>query len=534
MPRTQGKSEMTSCFAMNPGHAIVALLLATFAPVAFAQTFQPSSGQQWYSAWTAAQADRIVPTTSMNGTSLRMIVRPTISGTAVRVKLENTVGQSAVTFSAVYIGQVQSGAEVEAGSNTQLMFSGSSGLTLAPGQGTYSDPVTFPVTAFTRYAVSLDVTTASDISAHALGLVTNYIAAGPHAADTSAGGFMPVPNGESDALRGPTFPVYWVAAVDVASESNTGTVVALGDSITDGACSTRTNNGAASGTVLPDLYNRWADLLASRLVGLPADQSKAVANEGIAGNRITTGNQPALTRLADDVLGRAGATHLIFLEGTNDIAFGTAAAALIAADQKIIDDVHMSGLKIVGVTIIPRGGDPAWTSTMEQERLTMNDWIRHQGNFDGVIDFDSLLQGPVNSTTGAVSIPSEWSCFDGTHPNSAGHAAMAAFIDLNLFRSQDFSVGFDQSTITTSAGKVLATLKINRTGGFTGTVTVSPPAVTPKGIIPLLGLTPTTGDSVTFKIKVKGSAQPGAHALVFVGKDDSGRQRNATLTLVVQ
>ena len=401
--------------------------------------FHREGGPQWYSAWTAPQAERIVPATSMpsfsmNDSSVRMIVRPTISGSAVRVKIENTVGEFPVTFSAAYIGKAQSGAALEPGSNTRLTFNGRPGLTLAPGAGAYSDPVTLPVEAFIRYAVSLDVTMASDISGHLLGLVTNYMATGAHAADSSGGAFAQVPAEETHTAKGPAFPVYWVAALDVASTNYSGTVVALGDSITDGRCSTRTNNGDANGMVRPDLYNRWTDLLAARFAGWPADKSLAVANEGIAGNEIAGGVQPALERIANDVLGREGATYVIFLEGTNDIAAHKTAADLIAADQRIIGDAHAIGLNIIGATILPRGEEPAWSREMEEERLTLNDWIRHEGNFDGVIDFDALMQGPFITRNRAVSLPSNWSCFDHVHPNAAGYAAMAAFIDLNLFR----------------------------------------------------------------------------------------------------
>jgi lysophospholipase L1-like esterase len=396
---------------------------------------QPGGGPQWYSAWTAPQIDRIA--TSLSGSSVRMIVRPTLSGTAVRVKIENAVGTSPVTFSAAYIGQVQSGAALVSGSNTQLTFSGRPGLTLNAGAGAYSDPVTFPVAAFTRYAVSLDVTTSKDISAHQYGLVTNYVAAGAHAADPGGSGFTAIPDGHSATHPDPTFPVYWVAAVDVASASSTGMVLALGDSITDGACSTRTNSGAKSGTDLPDLYNRWTDLLAARFAALPDGQSMAVANEGIAGNLVASEFRPALLRMADDVLGREGATHVIFLEGTNDIAAGTTADRLIAADQRIIGDAHQIGLNIIGATIIPRGGDPLWTASMELERLKLNDWIRNGELFDGVIDFDALLQGPPGTITHLVGIPPKWSCYDGVHPNAAGYAAMAAAVDLSLFHAPD-------------------------------------------------------------------------------------------------
>jgi uncharacterized protein (TIGR03437 family) len=261
---------------------------------------------------------------------------------------------------------------------------------------------------------------------------------GTHAADPAATSFTAVPD-ETKPDKGPAFPSYWVAAVDVASAANTGAVVTLGDSITDGYCSTRTNNGAFSGAEIPDLYNRWPDLLASRFAALPANQSKAVANEAIDGNTITApplAGLPALSRLDDDVLGRAGATHVILFEGTNDIGTNNATAAtLTAADQQIIDRVHAAGIKIIGATLLPRGGEGAWTSSQEQQRVALNDWIRHQANFDGLIDFDKLMQGSTGTKTGAPAIPPQWGCWDGVHPNAAGYAAMAASIDLSLFNT---------------------------------------------------------------------------------------------------
>ena len=189
--------------------------------------------------------------------------------------------------------------------------------------------------------------------------------------------------------------------------------------------------------VVPDLYNRWTDLLAARFAGLPANQSKAVADEGISGNTVVSpplAGPPAVDRLDADVLDREGATHVILFEGTNDIGSeGATSVVVMAGDQQIIDRAHAAGLKIVGATLIPRGGDVGWTSSQEQQRVALNGWIRHQANFDGLIDFDTLLEGPVNANNGAPAIQPQWSCWDGVHPNSAGYAAMAAFIDLSLF-----------------------------------------------------------------------------------------------------
>src|SRR5262249_36745977 len=181
---------------------------------------------RWHSAWTVSHGARQVPAgVTLSGSSFRMIVRPTISGEEVRVKLENTMGQAPVTFSAAYIGVLDAGAALVPRSNRQLTFGGSSSVTIAPGPGltngpdtgVYSDPVHFKVKAFQRLAVSLEVASASDVSAHALGLVTNYVAPGGHAAGTSGDGFVAIPD------NGGNFPFYWVASIDVKAEA-TGTI----------------------------------------------------------------------------------------------------------------------------------------------------------------------------------------------------------------------------------------------------------------------------------------------------------------------
>jgi lysophospholipase L1-like esterase len=401
---------------------IAGLIAVLLAPAAA----EARGGQQWFSAWTVSHGMRQT-NPALSNSSVRMIVRPTISGNQLRVKLENTMGEAPVVFLAAYIGLTDTGAAVVPGSNTQLTFRGSAGLTLGPGEGAYSDPVRFHVVAFEKLSLSLDVVSASDISAHALGLATNYFAPGARAADTAADGFAPVPENAGN------FPFYWVAAVDVRSPSTTGTVVLFADSITDGRCSTRDDNGV----IHPDLYQRWGDVLSERIAALPENQSKAFANEGIAGNRILNrGNGPsALERVDRDVLDRAGVTHVVFFEGTNDISGGFTAEEVIAGTGEIIDRVHAAGLKIIGVTIIPRGRTGAgWSATQEQYRLAVNDWMRNQANFDGIIDFADLMRGPIVPETGAETIRAEWNC-DNTHPNAAGYKAMGEFIDLGMFEN---------------------------------------------------------------------------------------------------
>lgn len=414
------------------GRAALACLLLLLSACAGTPSRDAAGAGKFIAAWSASQGRLAEPPPALSNSTARVIVRPVVDGTTVRVKLENTVATTPVTFAAAYIGVPAEGATLVPGSNQQLTFAHQASVTLAPGAGVYSDPIHYPVRAFQRLAISLDVQSASEISTHALGLTTNYYASGQTASSESGSGFLPVP---PVAPNVPSFPTYWVAAVDVTSTAVSGAIVAFGDSITDGACSTNDANG----NVLPDLYQRWPDLLAQRLASLPARARKTIVNAGISGNRVLAAGvsgPPALARLDRDVLDRAGATHVIFFMGTNDISRGETSAALIEGTRQIIDRVHARGMKIIGGTMIPRGrpegAGQGFSELQERYRLEVNDWIRHHAPFDGVIDFDALMTGGGISPTGAQIIKPEYSC-DFIHPNPAGYRTIAEAIDLSLF-----------------------------------------------------------------------------------------------------
>jgi lysophospholipase L1-like esterase len=407
--------------------------VASLAVIAAAFAALSVSAQQprWFSAWAAAHNVGLgVP--GLSGGSVRLIVRPTLSGQSLRVKLSNVRGNTPALFSAAFVGVAGQGAAIVAGTNRRLTFGGADRLALPPDESAWSDPLPFEVKAFERLAVSLDVTSASDVSMDTLGLVANYRAGSYRAAESSAEFFTPVaPNAPDSSVH--EYPMYWLTALDVLSPSAAGTIVALGDSWIDGRCSTTEN-----GVVRPDLYQRWIDVLAVRLAAQPPTAGRAVVNAGIAGNRIIPGGgngPPSLQRLDRDVLERAGATHVLFLQGMNDIGGGTPAAQITVAMQQIIDRVHARKLRIIGGTLFPlaRPDRTGWTRRMEEQRLAVNAWIRTQATFDAVIDFDRLMSGGA-VYDGSQSLKPEFACDDNAHPNAAGYRAMGEFVDPAVFQ----------------------------------------------------------------------------------------------------
>lgn len=208
-----------------------------------------------------------------------------------------------------------------------------------------------------------------------------------------------------------------------------GTIVALGDSITDGY------NAFGGGP-------RWTDVLAARIAKLPPTRRLSVANAGISGNTVSvqpnpydpTGQccgPPAPVRLDRDALSLPGVRYVVLLEGTNDLGGGTyappaPAVQVVDAMTTIAARVHAAGRRIVGATILPMCN--AAGSAKEQARLTVNQWIRTSGTFDAVLDFDAVLRAPGDPTV----IRPEWRT-DCYHPNAEGDRVLGESIDLSVF-----------------------------------------------------------------------------------------------------
>jgi len=387
--------------------------------------------QHWVTTWTTANAASDRPAAFSNQT-IREIVHTTIGGSLVRIRLSNTFGTRAMRLDAVFVGLQKDGANLVPRSNHEVTFGGSRSIAIPEGAEVLSDPVSFSVGSEQNLAISLFTAgETGPATVHGSAFQTNYISgAGNFAAEEGANAFAVAPGAKTAESW------YFLSAVEVLAPAGVkGAVVALGDSITDGASSR------------PDKNERWTDVLARRL--LVSHTEIAVLNAGIGGNRVLTSSPcwgaNALARLGRDVLAQAGMEAVILFEGTNDIGqpdtkvletnpclsrTQVTADEIIAGYKQIIARTHARGLKIFGATILPYQGFGAWTAMGEAKRVAVNQWIRTSGAFDGVIDFDAALRDPA---TPARMAP-QYDSGDHLHPGPAGHEAMGNAVDLALFR----------------------------------------------------------------------------------------------------
>lgn len=437
MIRTKRWVTLAACVATG-----VVLRAAVFAPSFVlgqgsnvsppAGTRPAAKGETWVTAWGTSQ--QVLGDTRITNTTVRMIARVTVPGETVRIRLDNAFGTEPVTIGHAYVGHRVQGAVLAAGSNRALTFSGASKVVILAGGMIWSDPVRLKVLAQQDLAVSLYVPEANvRPSQHTAAAVTSY---------RSADGSGDVASDEGRLPFGlTTTSLWWLKAIDVQSASSPGAIVAFGDSITDGTCSTL------------DGHDRWEDVLSVRL-GLEHDMEarqgrgsrdglKAVINEGIGGNTISreglappADSTPGIERLDRDVLSHHGVTDVVLFMGTNDIRRGATAGQVTTAMTSIIQRVKSKSIKIVGVTIIPRhnaapaGTNTGWNPDKTRMRNDVNQWMRTKAPFDDVIDFSQVVRDPANPDL--IDMP--FNCGDGIHPSALGYYGMGKSIDLSLFR----------------------------------------------------------------------------------------------------
>jgi lysophospholipase L1-like esterase len=402
-------------------------LLAATLPLAtlpaLAQT-QP----HWVATWGTAPVARANDHHAFTmPTTLRQIVHVSLGGSTLRVVLTNELGvspliidQSAVALPAA-VSPNPTGA-IHSGSSVPLTFNGHPSITIPAGSIAVSDPIPFHLAPLSDLAISLSIAGQEipTLTTHDLSLETNYIASMNQVSATT--------------LTNPATTDVWdfIKGVEVespqSSKDQAATVVAFGDSITDGWHST-------SGT-----HNTWPDLLATRLQANPATRNLAVINEGIGGNRVLhDGWGPsALARFDSDVLAPSGVKYVVLFESINDI--GNAYNATGGHDIVTADDLitglsqfatraHAHGLKVFGATITPYMGAGYASPAGDKVREAVNQWIRTTNAFDGVIDFDKATRDPANPSVFSSTVDSG----DHLHPGDAGFHTMATAIDLSLF-----------------------------------------------------------------------------------------------------
>jgi lysophospholipase L1-like esterase len=357
------------------------------------------------------------PTTVMNQT-LRQIVHTSIGGNRVRVVLSNAFGTAPIGIGAGHIALRDKDAAIVASSARALTVSGAATFRILPGATVVTDSVDLTVAPVSDLVIDLYVPgdlgiSSSPVTTHNGASQTNFVSdTGNH----SGAAALPV-----SARSGAWF---MLARVEVMAPAGTAAVVIVGDSITDGARSTADTN------------NRWPDQLARRLAARKG-AGTAVLNAGISGNRVLGDGAgvSALARFDRDVLMQTAVTHVVVMEGINDIGVARSnpsptAEDLIAGHKQLIERARARGLKIYGATLTPFDGAPYYTPEGETKRQALNTWIRTSGAYDGVIDFDMITRDPAAPTKFLPAYDSG----DHLHPGDAGYKAMGDAIDLAPFR----------------------------------------------------------------------------------------------------
>lgn len=394
---------------------------------------RPALALNWATSWAASPQ---APTPAggpfpgsptFDNQTVRQVVRLSGGGARVRIRFTNEFGQAPIAVGGAHVALDAGGGAVKPGTDHALTFGGKPTAVILPGAPLLSDPVDMPVGALSSLSISLYLPGKVDsCTCHGTAMQTGYAGAGDQTGATSLADAKPV---QQRAL---------IAAVDVGVNGPARTIVALGDSITDGVGST------------PNANHRWPDLLADRLAKR-GGAAVFVANEGISGNRILGDGAgvSALARFDRDVLATPGLAYVIVFEGINDIGIGympkdgpmarfrpanpgppPTAEDMIAAYKQMIARAHAHGVKIYGATIAPYEGAAYASPEGDKVREAVNRWIRTGHAFDGVLDFDAVFRDPAHP----AQMRAAFQAGDHLHGSDAGYRAAADSIDLSLFK----------------------------------------------------------------------------------------------------
>ncbi|MEV6590716.1 SGNH/GDSL hydrolase family protein [Streptomyces acidicola] len=406
VPVTRGREVSSVSLPRNPALHVFSLAV------------RPTA-RDWTGSWAASSSGytAVGPWTDR---TLRLVVRTSAGGPRVRIRLDNTFAAAPVRIGSATVAVQAEGAAARS-APVPLSFRGTAGTEIPAGAQAFSDPLGFEVPANAGLLVSFHLPgTVTAAPVHRLALQTSYVSEpGDHAGDGSAAAYT-------------STITSWPLLTGVDVGGGPGSVVLLGDSITDGEKST------------PDANRRWSDVLARRLLrqgprhnAVPA---YGVLNHGISANRVVTDRYPgdgvstdtggvsALHRLDRDVLAQTSARTVVVFQGVNDVRWGSTADQVIAGLREIAARGHERGLRVLAATIAPCEGEARCTEAVDAERSAVNAWIRDADDFDGVLDFDAVLRDPERPSR---MLP-VYDSGDHLHPGDAGLAALADSVDLKL------------------------------------------------------------------------------------------------------
>ncbi len=408
---------------MSKMSGLAAMALAATASLAVLVTEAPAqnANQGWVAGWATSQQGPAQ--TKIGNATVRLIARITIPGDQIRIRLDNTFGKAPVTFGKATIAPRVRGVAVANGTVKPVMFGGKTSVTIPAGGRIESDPVAMRVEGQQDLAISLFVSDAdAQPSQHGNAQTTSYVT------ENGAGDKSDSIDGKE--FTGKTTAMYWLKAIDVHTTRPSSTIVAFGDSITDGTCTTL------------DAHDRWEDVIAQRLA-MNATINRSVINEGIGGNTIVNvasydpavNSPPGVDRFDRDVLSHPGVSHVILFLGTNDIRRGATAQQVEGGIKTVISRAKARRINVIGATIVPRHSlvpgvaDTGWDNEKTKIRNDVNAWIRKGAGFDAVLDFDKVVRSQDNPDLLEIA----YNCGDGIHPSPIGYFQMGKSVDLTLF-----------------------------------------------------------------------------------------------------
>ncbi|MFO1489254.1 MAG: SGNH/GDSL hydrolase family protein [Verrucomicrobiota bacterium] len=407
---------------MSKTKIVLVVLLAAFAAVENLFAAEPHWVATWGCAPQLTEPGNLPPVPLVNST-LRQFVRTSIGGKQLRVRLSNLFGTNAVTIQSAHLalaagkGSADVG-EINPATDRSLTFHGEPRVVIPPGESVVSDAADFDLPALANVAVSLNLGEISPgaVTGHPGSRTTSFIVGSNSVSAAS----LPA------AAKTPHW--YFITGIEVSGGTGQGSIVVLGDSITDGRGSTTDGN------------NRWPDVLAERLATNAPTAGVGVVNVGIGGNAIFGGLGPAAVKRFDrDVLGQSGVKWLVIFEGVNDIGGAregqpaSLTANLLAAYTQFAEKAHARNIRVYGATITPFGGNGYYSPEHESIRQEINAWTRTNSIYDGVIDFDAAVRDPASPEKFRAAFHPGLNASDWLHLNPAGYRAMAEAVDLNLF-----------------------------------------------------------------------------------------------------